>query len=459
MILISNGLTKLVPLMKGLDEIIVITTRMFKTTEAKLILIEDTGTRESIPFKFQSIKYTYELASTYMYKISIPQDNFVFLIDSTNGLDIGFAIRILEELASNTTKLPNTTLIIRAPDLDSDEIVKARFYGFIKTIFLYDIFLNSIRPTCFKYVFIDSSAAFPAFRRTVEILSRVKAERSYSLVHVRMKRFIVPVSESLLLAKILRETGELKELAEEYAYIVASLNLLLDKAPTDLWYIARKSVDKFRVSYRSYRLSREGLDKAIEMIGKLLKTVIDGGRYTKLLFDFKKFFEAVTIGGGLSSVIQSDDFIESVNDAVNVESTAIPDLYSRVKIDHYEDYSRIILASRDLSSCIKSGLTGLIDDAVGELLVAETYGIPVDHYGYINRDYFPQVLVDAYINRAGLSLDYIHPRRLRIGSTEVESSKIYTLHPVNYRGLMRAVEEKRGDKYRFLEEILGIRFI
>ncbi|MEM1760385.1 MAG: hypothetical protein QXL41_02240, partial [Desulfurococcaceae archaeon] len=171
MILISNGLTKLVPLMKGLDEIIVITTRMFKTTEAKLILIEDTGTRESIPFKFQSIKYTYELASTYMYKISIPQDNFVFLIDSTNGLDIGFAIRILEELASNTTKLPNTTLIIRAPDLDSDEIVKARFYGFIKTIFLYDIFLNSIRPTCFKYVFIDSSAAFPAFRRTVEILS------------------------------------------------------------------------------------------------------------------------------------------------------------------------------------------------------------------------------------------------------------------------------------------------
>lgn len=443
--------------MKNLGKLTVLTTRQFNSPDVESIPIEDLGTRDLIPSKFQSIRYTYELASTYIHKINIPQDEFILLIDANYGLDTGFTIRILEEI-TNASKIPNTTLIIRAVSIDADEQDRARFYGLAKTIFLYDVFLNSINPGCFKYVFIDASASLQVFKRIVELLSRVRIERNYSLLHVKMKRFILPVAESLLLAKLLGKLGELKESAEEYSYIVAVLNMILDRAPTDLWYTARRVVDKIKVSYRSYKSSREGLDKVAVMIGELLKTVNEGKKFTQSLIDLKSFFET-TIRGGFTGVLQSEGFIKSIDNVLSVESSSLPDLYSQARIDHYEDYYRVALVSKDLSIYVKKGALGLIEDAVGEIMVTETYGIPIDYRGDVNKGYLSPALYEAYINKGGLSLDHVHPHKIRFGSTDIDSSTIFTMQPINYRGLMRAIEEKRGDRYRFLEEILGLRLI
>ncbi len=444
MLIILNGMLKYHDVLKEIKtEKIYVTNYPRENIEDKQIVIEEVGFREGYMQGYSSTPYIYRLSEKYVGSLDIVGENVVVLINSLSGIDLGFSLNLLHRLSLD--KNFRLTFIISSPTKKDNSDVKARFYAWIKLVYLYDIYINNYKEGLFKQVLVDSSNPPQLYKFLGEIACNTDTLYNlYSTIHIKFKRYIVPLADLMVLSELLLEQGKYRSIITEYKEILASLHKILDHAPTGLWSIARKYVELIRGSIYSYKkvINKESILK--KYLEALIISINNGGRYTVSLINPHILLEKMISGSSLYSIYEDIGISKYIEKVITVENTELIDIYELGSINNYQNILRRIFISPDMQPFIPSEEleATVLENHVNEIIVMDLYSIPLNTDCRYNSEYIPIDFYETYMDKAGLSLDQLYPRKISIGGKMIEHVDIHNIGIVNYNGYRYAEAEK-----------------
>ncbi|ADI32379.1 hypothetical protein [Staphylothermus hellenicus] len=418
------------------------------------IIIEDVGFPRYQPLTtrgFDSIAYSCKLSSLFLKGVKFYDEKIEILVNGSEGFDLGTTLSILQDI-SRYEKIPEIYLFVETPGLKNSSFILGRFYAWLKTLFLYDIFFNSIREGAMKIVFLLPEQPPQIYKLLVDLAEKAFIEDSiYSLIDLRIKRFLFPILDLLSLSKILSIRGRVEELLREYKIVLLLINYLLGEAPPDLWDIARKDKKTIQRSIFPYKkLSNKinYLDENLRKIIALLEKRDDN--YTVLAMDPKLLFEKLLSGINLSSIYKSlnlDDLIEKIS---NIPPEQLIRLYKEGHKSAIKGIWRKVFISEDIArGYTKKDNIVVVYGRVNEIVVAD-YGLVTMCEDCNIPSYLPLEYRNAYYEKIGVFMDTYFPEHIKVNKVEFSPGEIHDMKLLNYPGYLLLREKGKENLYKSL---------
>ncbi|ABN70279.1 hypothetical protein Smar_1184 [Staphylothermus marinus F1] len=416
------------------------------------IIIEDVGFPRYQPLTtrgFDSIAYSYKLSSLFLKGVKFYDEKIEILVNGSEGFDLGTTLSILQNI-SKYEKIPEIYLFIETPGLKSSSFILGRFYAWLKTLFLYDIFFNSIREGAMKIVFLLPDQPPQIYKLLVDLVEKAYLEDGiYSLIDLRIKRFLFPLLDLLSLAKILSIKGKVEELIKEYKTILLLINHLLNEASPDLWDIARKDKKTIWKSIFPYKKLSSRINYLDENLRKIIALLENkDNNYTVPAIDPKLLFEKLLSGINLSSIYRSlnlNDLIEKIS---NIPSEQLIRLYNEGSKSAIKSIWRKIFVSEDIArGYTKRENIVVVYGRVNEIIVAD-YGLVTICEDCDLPSYLPIEYRNAYYERIGVFMDTYYPEFVKINNVEFSSNEIHNMKLLNYLGYQLLREKGKENMYK-----------
>jgi hypothetical protein len=444
-LIVLNGMLTKIPLITNHVRKIIISTKLipqFKDSEQ--IIIEDIGLHETNAFitkGYDSIAYSHKLSGIFLQGVIFKNDKIIMLINGSEGFDLGVSLRILQNI-STYEKNPNIYLLVEAPPLSSNTFVLGRFYAWIKMVLLYDIYFNIKKEGSLRIIFFDENQPPQLYRLLVDIIEKTKYKPVYaSIIDMRIRRYIFPMIDLMLLAKLLTLRGKLEHIINEYKTILLLLNKLLDEGTPELWEIARRDRQIIWSSIFPYKriLSKgELLDKEIkEAVRKIGR---EYSKYTRPAIDVKKLFNLILSGVSLSTIYTFINIDEIINNIMNTISEELVRTYFSGHKNAVEKLTRALFVSEDIGRATSLKHINIVRDRVNEIIVID-YGKVVVCEDCGLPSYFPHEYVDAYYDRIGIAMNIYYPELFKINDQLFKASEIHNMRLLNYNGYIKALKE------------------
>ncbi len=414
----------------------------------KQIFVDDVGI-VSIPrrigtLRYESMEYSVVLAKKYIKGLPYEDVN-VIVIDTNSGFDIGVCLAILEDINRKINSLVRRKIriIVIAPSLDSKEYVLARYYSFLKIMFIYDIFLNSLDKNIFTYTFIDADSPAQLFRLISEYYD--SQEQPGSAILYELKRYYLPIKDMLVLMNAINHRVKLETILLSSKMILAVLNTLLDKAQPELWdYVKNKNWAIKNIIYKI----RKGYDEIISADDAVVRTISGNMKhikFTELLVHPRKIIELLMQGIPQKKLyehlISETDFKRIVGD-----ESLLP--LTKTIIPGNEEYAEHILANNELADYLrKYGVHAQIiehDNLGDEIIRLRVRRVAIceacrePFYSRINKR-----IVNAYNRLSGVYYDAFFPSEIRIGSTIIDYMTLTKCKLINFNAWSALGEERR----------------
>lgn len=420
---------------------------------AKQIVVEDLGYSRETVLKTESIKYIYSLAETYTHRFDLRDREYVFIVDGSSGFDLGFSLYLLNKLF-NRVNQPTVLFIVEIPRLDSGIDVKARFVAWLKTVFLYDIVINS--TSNMKIVLTDPNPPFQLIKYLIIILTSNLLLEQRSLLHIKLRRFVTPITELYFLTQLFTLHGKLNYLVEDYKHVLLLMHDVLDRAPTELWSIARKSTGLIQGSIYSLKKiisAREELSKAMS---ELINLILESNRFSESVIDPRVLLDKLLSGCSIREIHNELFSTDRIMNYLNISRDILIDTYSQGTLSECI-YSRFVATGRDLFESIPSGYkTILLENTHSELSVFDTCSVSINSDCKYNTNYIPFNFIDSYFEVSGLSLESLYPREIVFKNTIVKPIDMHNICLVNYSGFIKAVNnECRFSGLKLVKNIIG----
>ncbi len=446
MIIVTDNVIKRFGVFPGV-KIAVVKRLMHLPSSIKQIFVDDVGIA-SLPrrigtSRYESLEYSVVLAKKYIKGLLYEAIN-VIIIDASSGFDLGVCLAILEDINRNINSLMGKKLriIVITPPLNSKEYVLARFYSFLKIMFIYDIFLNSLNNNVFTYTFIDANNPAQLFRLISQYYN--SQEQPGSAVLYELKRYYLPIKDMLVLMNAINHRVKLETVLLSSKMILAVLNTLLDKAQPELWdYVKNR---KWAIRDVIYKI-RRGYDEIISADDAIVRTISENMKrikFTELLVNPRRIIELLMQGIPQKKLyehlISEADFKKIISDEslLPITETITPG---------NEDCNELILTNHQLAAYLrKYGEFARIveNDVLGDEIIrlrtrqaAICEACREPFYSRINKK-----IVNAYNRLSEMFHDALFPSEIRIGSTVINSSVLAKCELINYNAWSALGEER-----------------
>ncbi len=388
----------------------------------------------------KSIGQVYKIAINYSDKLVFKDKKYVLLVNGASEYDMGLSLYVLNYILNNIRE-PEILVLTRAPPRNSNELIKASFYAWFKTISLYDIIFNYRVNGSFKYLLLNPDTS-PRLIRYLIMLTDKIMHNIHSLLHIKLKRFLLPIAELYVLAELLKYRGEYSKIAGEYKYLLMLMHGVLDNAPTDLWSIARKKrhvIEGSRFIIKKLIEKKDVLEKSIYSILEVLER---GRRYTSSMIDPKALLEKLLHGTPISRIYPEINISGRIELLRNISSNDLIDTYDLGVVDLVRNTYRYLVITPDLENYVNGDNVLVLDKGVGEISVVEFDETPLHVDCRVNTDYLPFDFYEAYLDRSGIALSQLYPPETRIQNKILKPYDIHRVNLVNYHGYIEYRDEK-----------------
>ncbi|MEM1741669.1 MAG: hypothetical protein QXX35_03700 [Desulfurococcaceae archaeon] len=408
-------------------------------TSVKQIVVEDLGYSREVLTRSESIKYMYSLAESYSHRFKLDENEYVFILNGSSGFDLGFSLYLINKIC-NTIRRPSILLIAEIPRLNTRIDVRARFISWLKTIFLHDIIVNN--NGLMKIVLTDPDPPSQLVKYLVLLLSSSLSNDFKSLVHVKLKRFVLPLAEIYYLLQLFTLHGRFDYLIEDYKRVLFLIHRTLDQAPTDLWSVARKSTSLIRGSIYSYMKLIDLRDKLVKAMSDLVGLLIKNSKFTESVVDPRELVDKLLTSHSVSEIHNDVFNDERIVNYLNISSDLLVDTYTAGYLDKCS-YTRFVLIGSDLSDRIPRGNNVVkVESIFNELSVFDLCSVSINSDCKYNTSYIPFSFIEAYTEASALNYEVLYPRELFILNTVIKPIDIHSVCLVNYNGFKKAVNEK-----------------
>ena len=447
MIIVTDNVIKRFGVFPGV-KIAVVKRLMHLPSSIKQIFIDDVGIT-SLPRRigassYESMEYSVVLAKKYIKGLSYEAVN-VIIIDASSGFDLGVCLAILEDINRNIGSLMDKKLriIVIAPPLDSVEHVLARYYSFLKIMFMYDIFLNSLSNNIFTYTFIDANNPVQLLRLISEYYNT--QEQPGSAILYKIKRYYLPIKDMLVLMNAINHRVKLETVLLSSKMILAVLNTLLDKAQPELWdYVKNKKWTTKDIIYKI----RRGYDEIIACDDAIVRTVSENMeriKFTELLVHPRKIIELLMQG------IPQKKLYERLISEIDLEKiikdeSLLP--ITETIIPGNENCTELMLTSHGLAAHLRKyeGFTRIVKNSVlgDEIIKLRIRRAAI--CGVCRESFFSRInkrIVIAYNKLSEMYSDMLFPSEIRIGSVVIDSEALVKCGLINYNAWAALGEEQR----------------
>lgn len=412
---------------------------MKSLSDAKQVVIEDLGYSREPVSRSESIKYIFSLAETYSHRFSLNERKYFFIINGSSGFDLGFSLYLLNKIY-NVIDKPIISLIVEVPRLDTSVDVRARFLSWLKTIFLHDIVINN--NGFMKIVLSDPEPPSQLVKYLISFLENEVFLNFKSLIHIKLKRFVVPLTELYFLIQLLTLYGRVNYLLENYRTILFLMHKVLDRAPIDLWSIARRSTSLVRGSIYGYKKIIDFREKIFETMSELISVFVKSSRFSELIINPRELLDKLLSGYTISEIYNEVFSNERIVSYLNISRELLVDTFSYGKVSDCE-YTRYIGIGSDLVERIPIGYNSvLLENIYSELNILDTCRVSINSDCKYNTNYIPFSFIDAYFEASGLYLESLYPRELFFKNTIVKPMDIHNTCLVNHVGFVKAVSEE-----------------
>ncbi len=414
----------------------------------KQIFVDDVGI-VSIPrrigtSRYESIEYSVVLAKKYIKGLPYEDVN-VIVIDTNSGFDIGVCLAILEDINRKINSLVRRKIriIVIAPSLDSKEYVLARYYSFLKIMFIYDIFLNSLSKNIFTYTFIDAENPAQLIRLILEYYHL--HEHPGSTILYELKRYYIPIKDILVLMNTINHRVKLETMLLSSKMILAVLNTLLDKAQPELWdYVKNRSWAIKNI----IRKIRKGYNEILSADDTIVKTVSENMRrikFTKLLVNPRRIIE-ILMKGIPQKKLYEHLISETHFKRIIGDESLLP--LTKTITPGNEEYAEHIITNNELADYLRKygeDIQIIEHDNLGDEIIklrarraAICEGCKDQFYSRIDER-----IVNAYNRLSGVYYDALFPSEIRIGSTIIDNMALTKCKLINYNAWRALGEERR----------------
>lgn len=393
------------------------------------IVVEDIVYRTGKSGK--NVGQAYRIAVKYSDKLVFDEKKYVLLVNGSSEHDMGISLYILSNIFRNIDK-PEIILIVMVPPRSASTYLKASFYAWFKTISLYDVMFNYKTRNSFKYILLNPDLPSQLINYLIELFNNV--QNNCSLLHIRLKKFIVPVKEIFVFAELLKYRGFIEHIIKEYRYILMLLHGILDKAPTELWSIARKEkhvIEGSKYIIEKYIKNKENID---QNISELLRILLKGRKYTVSIIDPKVLFDEFLRGTGVSKIYRKIKIKDKIMILENISTHDLTSIYDFGVVDNIKNLTRYLIVTRDLAEYIERENVIIKKHGMGEIGIVDVMETPINFDCKVNNEYLPFDFQEAYYERAGIALPHLYPPEIRVGDKILKPQDLHIINPVNYYG-------------------------
>ncbi|OYT40778.1 MAG: hypothetical protein B6U89_00950 [Desulfurococcales archaeon ex4484_58] len=443
MLIVLNGMLKYLDELDTLDlDKRYITTHEIKGVSGKQIVVEDLGYRLEYAERVHDFHSISRLAEKYLYGFKPVDKRIIILLSGRQALDLGFTIELLNKI-SELRSFPEVVMMIETPRSSDNNIVKARFYASMKIFGLYDILFNYTSLGAFKYIFVDPDQPGEFYNYMVTMLNSYDGlSKCYSTLHLKFKRLVIPLLDLSILSELLVLLGKTKRLSNEYKFILWVMHRILDKAPTELWSIARKKTDIIRGSFYSYRELVSRSEETNECLKKLVMLLSRGSKYTASLVDPRALFEKLSSGTTLSNIYVEFSIEELYNKIKRIDAEDLLNIYSLGTLSLYIVFEHRVLVGEDIASILKGKDLIVLKRRVNELSPIYILGVPINTDCGYNTEYIPMDIYEAYMDQYSVSKNTLYPQRIIFRNQVLDIDNIHNINMINYLGYRKGVEEE-----------------
>jgi len=448
LIITTDSIIRQLGVLPGI-KIAIVKKLMHLPSSIKQIFVDDIGI-VSLPrsigaSRYENIEYARIIAKKYIKGLTYGDRNII-IIDASSGFDIGVALAVLEDINRNIESLINKKirLIIMTPSIDYTETILARLYSFLKVIFIYDIFLNTLNDGIFTYTFIDRNNPVQLFRIMTDFYHEV--EQPGSAIIYELKRYYLPIKDMIVLMNSINERAKLETALLSMKMDLAILNTLLDKAQPELWdYVKNK---RWNVRSIVHKI-RKGYEKIVSVDNAIVKTISENMsrlKYTELIVNPKNIIELLLQGIPYKRIyehlLEDTDFEKILRD-----EKLLP--LSTIVVPGYEKTEQLILVSKTLSSILRKygrplqtyELETLEDELIKLNMRRASICEPCTDrkYSRIHRK-----ISYAYNKLSSTMHENIVPSEIRIGNTVIYADDLVKCRLINYNAWRELGDEKKN---------------
>ncbi len=443
MLIIFNDMLKHARILEDIEDEKLYITKYYRPgyTGSQLV-IEDLGYSREQVRGFENIKYVYRLADSYSDRVKLVGREFYILVNGASGFDLGFSLYILKTLIEQRGN--RVLLLVETPRKDVDVDIKARFYSWFKTISILDIYANGVEEGSFKYILLDHDQPPQVCRYLIRVFKkRLLLENGLSsLLDLRLKRYIIPITELLLVAELLVKMGSINRVEHEYRNVLLMMHKVLDRASADLWSIARRSKEAIRGSVFKYKKLFDKRSSIEHSLKKLIEILETGGKYTVSLIDSRRIFEKLLSGYTIRQVYYEIERSRIFDRIAKVSSEELVNTYSYGLLEHIGFSKRYVVIGEDLVDLVSYDELIVLEDVFNEFGILEFNSVPLNIDCGLNTNYIPFDFYEAYIDRSGLVMEQLYPHELILDGMRIEALDIHRINLVNYHGYVEAIKRK-----------------
>ncbi|MET1159922.1 MAG: hypothetical protein ABWW65_03085 [Thermoprotei archaeon] len=442
MIIVLPGMTDYHSIINKLDyPKLYITTILREELSGKKIVVSGIDL-STYKHGVETLRYMYNVAEKYRDQLKISDNRVVVLVNSNNLLDLAFTKVILDQALHQNLEV---SMIIKTPSPDSSKLVKASFYAWLKLVGLYDVYINSSNSGSLRIILVDSDnppQLFSFLSIVLEEINELHEMKSY--LHIKLKRFLLPLQELDLISEITKYRGLVDSIRKECHYVIASIHSILDRASADLWSTARRKYIVVRSSYDAYKKIIEKSTILNDKLRELVLRVIRGDRYSVMLLNPIEIYKEILQGYTLKQALSKLGISEIINKTLDVESSALTDIYTGGGFSKYSDKRRLVFVSRDLLEYITDKRRSLhvLSSGDGELVIVDILSLVINTDCGYSPEYIPSDVLESYSEKSWSYLEQMYPEKLAIGDLELDSLQLHNLGLFNYYGIIEAFREK-----------------
>jgi len=395
---------------------------------------DQTLTVEAYPgLSFRTISDTYRAVLVQGLEIPVSGNHLTVLVNASSTFDLAASLYLVSALQEKA----DITLVVFTPSSDAGDHVKASFYAWLKTIALLDVFVNSSSGRL-AYVLVDGDNPIQLVSyllQTALSADSVAEKRIRSLVHVKLKRFIIPFREVYGLAELLHVSGVSRRVIDDLRETLALTHITLDEAPTDLWSYARSSkpiIEKY------WRVLGEFLNKHTaleEEVGKAVEKVAVAGKFTEYLVTPFELLDALLRGIPVAGIYSELDVESRVKKVLESGFEKLVDAYTRGSLQTVSDTYEYVVYTRDMASYVEFAKNAVVISGLGEVGLVRVFTVPVNYELGVNTEYVPREFREAYFKVSGLALTRLYPLEISIGGRRYTPQTLHSANFANYHGL------------------------
>jgi len=406
-----------------------------------ILVSEESGIRcdqnltvEAYPgLSFRTISETYRAVLAQGLEIPVSGNHLTVLVNASSIFDLAITLYLTSTLQEKV----GISLIVFTPNSSAGDHVKASFYAWLKTIALLDVSLNSSGGQL-TYTLVDGDSPIQLISyllQTALSIDRVAEKHIRSLVHVKLKRFIIPFIEVYALTELLHVSGICRKVIDDLRETLALMHITLDEAPTDLWSYARNTKS---VVEKYWRVLGELLSKynaLKEEVGKAVEKEAVTGKFTEYLVAPFELLDTLLRGIPVTGIYSELRVGDRVRNVLENGFKKLVDTYTRGSLQAISDTREYVVYTRDIAGYVESVENATVISGLGEVGLIRVFAVPVNYELRVNTEYVPREFREAYFKVAGLALTRLYPPEISMGERRYTPQALHSANFANYHGL------------------------